>query len=56
MHDLAGQGIAGVALSGYGSEEDVRLSLKAGFAAHLTKPVDVRKLEETMRRVAALSP
>ena len=45
-------GIAALALSGYGSEEDRKRSREAGFAAHLTKPVDFRKLEETIRRIA----
>lgn len=42
----------GVAMSGYGSDEDVRQSHAAGFAEHLTKPVDIRTLEEAIRRVA----
>jgi CheY-like chemotaxis protein len=29
----------GIALSGYGLEEDVRRTLEAGFDVHLTKPV-----------------
>lgn len=31
--------LKGIALSGYGMEDDVRRSLAAGFHAHLTKPV-----------------
>jgi two-component system, chemotaxis family, CheB/CheR fusion protein len=42
-------GLAGIALSGYGMEEDVRKSHEAGFRKHLTKPVDVRALEEAIR-------
>jgi CheY-like chemotaxis protein len=41
--------IKGIALSGYGMEEDVRRSLDAGFVAHLTKPVDPRRLEQLLR-------
>ena len=41
-----------IALSGFGSEEDVRQSLDAGFAEHLTKPVEVPRLEAAIRRVA----
>ncbi|MDR3634935.1 MAG: GAF domain-containing protein [Isosphaeraceae bacterium] len=52
MRELAEHGIPGVAMSGYGSEEDVRFSLDAGFTAHLTKPVDAATLEETIQRVA----
>ena len=47
----ATSGVAALALSGYGSEEDRKRSREAGFAAHLTKPVDFRKLEETIRRI-----
>jgi CheY-like chemotaxis protein len=39
---------AAIAISGFGSEGDIRQS----FAAHLTKPVDVATLEETIGRVA----
>ncbi len=44
-------GLSGIALSGYGMEEDVRKSQEAGFRLHLTKPVDVRALEEAIRGV-----
>ena len=44
--------IKGIALSGYGMQEDIRRSKDAGFAAHLTKPVDVSVLEETLRGIA----
>jgi len=43
--------IKGIALSGYGMEEDVRRSLEAGFCAHLIKPVDMRNLEEVLREL-----
>lgn len=50
MRELSGRhGLAGIALSGYGMEEDVRKSHEAGFRKHLTKPVDVRALEEAIR-------
>jgi DNA-binding response OmpR family regulator len=45
--------IPAVALSGFGSSADVELSRSAGFAIHLTKPVDFRQLEDTIRHVAA---
>jgi PAS domain S-box-containing protein len=41
--------LPGIALSGYGMEEDVKASAAAGFAAHLTKPIDWRRFEETLR-------
>ena len=40
-------GLRGIALSGYGAEEDIARAHQAGFVAHLTKPVrmaDLRKL------------
>jgi CheY-like chemotaxis protein len=39
-----------IALSGFGMEEDHKKSLDAGFVAHLTKPVDLHLLEETLHR------
>ncbi|MGI8431258.1 MAG: hybrid sensor histidine kinase/response regulator [Chthoniobacterales bacterium] len=45
--------LRGIALSGYGMDEDVRRSLEAGFTAHLTKPVDYGQLERALRLVQA---
>jgi PAS domain S-box-containing protein len=45
--------IPGIALSGFGSAEDVEQSLAAGFTVHLTKPVDFRRLERAIQQVAA---
>jgi len=44
--------LRGVAMSGYGMDEDVRKSLEAGFSAHLVKPVDITTLEQTIQRLA----
>jgi PAS domain S-box-containing protein len=41
----------GIALSGYGMEEDIRKSREAGFLAHLTKPVDFQKLQVAIAEV-----
>lgn len=41
-------GLRGVALSGYGMDEDLRRSSEAGFSAHLTKPVDFAQLEQAL--------
>lgn len=43
--------IKGIALSGYGMESDIQQSMSAGFAEHLTKPVDLRKLQEIVGRL-----
>jgi CheY-like chemotaxis protein len=45
--------VSAIALSGFGSSEDIDLSRSAGFAEHLIKPVDFGMLEEAIRRVAA---
>ena len=42
----------GIALSGYGMEEDMRKSREAGFVEHLTKPVDIERLQAAIGRVA----
>jgi len=59
-HELAGAlqqlpncaGCALVAVSGYGQEQDRRLSREAGFDAHLVKPVPPDLLADTIARVA----
>ena len=43
--------IPGIAMSGYGMEDDLRRSREAGFSEHLVKPVDRDKLMEAIRRV-----
>jgi len=48
------RGLKGIALSGYGMEEDIRLSYDAGFATHLTKPVNLKMLEAAIARVSAV--
>ncbi len=42
-------GLKGIALSGYGTDEDVERCLAAGFARHLTKPVDLRRLIDVLK-------
>jgi CheY-like chemotaxis protein len=49
-HDLKG-----IAMSGYGMEDDIRRSLEAGFSEHLVKPVSMSSLEQAIRRLAANS-
>jgi DNA-binding response OmpR family regulator len=41
----------GIAVSGYGSEQDVAESLQAGFTEHLVKPVEFDKLRDAIKRV-----
>jgi signal transduction histidine kinase len=48
--DFAGRAIA---LTGYGMDADVDASRAAGFALHLTKPVDRAQLESAIERVTS---
>ena len=43
--------LPGIALTGYGMEDDVERSREAGFARHLTKPVHIETLEAAIRQV-----
>lgn len=46
-------GLRGIALSGYGTDEDLQASREAGFVAHLIKPVRFTELRHALH---ALSP
>jgi two-component system, chemotaxis family, CheB/CheR fusion protein len=58
-HDLmrqlrqGGHMLPGIALSGFGQEEDIRQSHEAGFAAHLTKPASREAVIEAIASVTA---
>src|SRR5256885_5188023 len=41
--------VFGIALSGYGMEEDIRRSGEAGFSHYLVKPVDLNKLDSILQ-------
>jgi DNA-binding response OmpR family regulator len=43
--------VPAIALTGYGSEEDRKICLDAGFETHLTKPVETRFLGEAIRNI-----
>ncbi|MEI8235198.1 MAG: PAS domain S-box protein [Verrucomicrobiota bacterium] len=49
----AAAAIPAIALSGYGTDEDIRMSLEAGFAEHLTKPVSFQALRAAVERLLA---
>jgi signal transduction histidine kinase/ActR/RegA family two-component response regulator len=49
----ATRNIPAIALSGFGSPADIEQSHSAGFAIHLTKPVDFRTLERAIGQLAA---
>jgi len=40
--------LPGIALSGFGNEHDVNQAREAGFAEHLTKPINFERLEKTI--------
>jgi CheY-like chemotaxis protein len=44
-------GLKGIALTGYGMEDDVRHSREAGFVEHVVKPVIVSQLDMVIHRV-----
>jgi PAS domain S-box-containing protein len=46
-------GLPGIALSGYGMEDDLAQSHHAGFAVHLVKPVTIGMLEDAIARLPA---
>jgi PAS domain S-box-containing protein len=43
--------VPAIALTGFGMEDDVRRCHEAGFAAHLTKPIDFTKLDILIQQV-----
>lgn len=45
--------VPAVALTGFGTDDDVRRCLAAGFTSHLTKPVNFIQLEELIQQAAA---
>ncbi|HZZ18966.1 MAG TPA: response regulator [Opitutaceae bacterium] len=45
MTEFRARGVIGIALTGFGMDEDVDRSQAAGFSGHLTKPVSVQGLD-----------
>ena len=45
--------VKGVALTGFGTDDDIRRSKEAGFDFHLIKPVDVHELRSILSQVGA---
>ncbi|WP_221032115.1 hybrid sensor histidine kinase/response regulator [Actomonas aquatica] len=43
--------LVGIALSGYGMEEDIKRSERNGFLLHLTKPIEIDQLDRALRRL-----
>jgi signal transduction histidine kinase/CheY-like chemotaxis protein len=54
MHELSTtKGLRGIALSGFGMENDVSRARAAGFSEHLTKPINFDRLDEAIRMLLA---
>jgi len=52
MHQLRkDHKLEGIALTGYGMEEDVQRSHQAGFSTHLTKPIKIESLDQALAAV-----
>ena len=51
-HAKQKQHLKGVALTGFGMDEDIRRSKEAGFDFHLTKPVDFAELRSVLGQLA----
>jgi signal transduction histidine kinase len=45
--------VLGIALTGFGMEDDIRKSHDAGFRHHLVKPIDLNKLDSLIQESAA---
>ncbi len=45
--------LRGIALSGFGMENDINRARAAGFSEHLTKPINVDRLDEAIRNLLA---
>jgi len=56
LEKRSGHPYLAIAMSGFGTEEDLRNSQHAGFAQHLTKPVEFSKLHEAIARLSSTRP
>jgi signal transduction histidine kinase/CheY-like chemotaxis protein len=50
------KGLRGIALSGFGMENDVNRARAAGFSEHLTKPINFDRLEESIQNLLEPEP
>ncbi len=49
------QQVKGIAITGFGQDDDLRRSMEAGFATHLTKPINFQTLHEAIQKVTRKS-
>ena len=50
------KGMPGIALTGFGSEHDISKARAAGFAKHLTKPINFERLQEAIQSLLDHEP
>ena len=50
----ATRSLRGIALSGFGMENDISKARAAGFSEHLTKPINFERLDEAIRNLLAV--
>ena len=55
QHLRTTHGLRGIALSGFGTDEDRAASQAAGFSEHLTKPIDWERLREAIASLTTTS-
>jgi signal transduction histidine kinase/ActR/RegA family two-component response regulator len=53
IQKLASKPLLGIALTGFGMEQDIRRSRDVGFHHHLVKPIDLNKLDSLIQEGAA---
>ena len=56
IQKLASRPPLGIALTGFGMEQDIRRSREVGFQHHLVKPIDLNKLDSLIQEGAASLP
>jgi HAMP domain-containing protein/signal transduction histidine kinase len=56
IQKLASKPALGIALTGFGMEQDIRKSREVGFQHHLVKPIDLNKLDSLIQEGAARLP
>jgi PAS domain S-box-containing protein len=54
MQELKKRGpVLGIAITGFGRDEDVKLCREVGFAEHMTKPINIPKLEAAIKKLTS---
>jgi HAMP domain-containing protein/signal transduction histidine kinase len=54
IQKLSSKPLVGIALTGFGMEEDIRRSREVGFHHHLVKPIDLNKLDSLIQEGARM--